>query len=301
MRRYRGLVASAPSTTVVIPVWDRYVDRITEAVASIRAQDVPHRIVIVDNASSVPVPELEGVELVRCPRRLSLGRARDRGLAAVGTAYVVCFDADDVMLPGTLARLEAAITADPRLVAYGTAILEGPSGRTHRWPRRWIARLSRAERLFALLHSVWSLYATTGATVMRTDLAQQSGGFPDSDAGEDWVLGVSMAFRGRVGWSLQPGRIYRLHADSVTARGAGARELARRARTVRERIRVDPGIPGWARAAIAVIAAAQHTAIALHLAWAIVRRLRARASGGAPERSRSQGTRQGDDRGDPPV
>ncbi len=57
-------------------------------------------IVVVDNASSTPVPELEGCEVVRAPRRLSVGAARNLGLEQVATEYVVFLDADDMLLEG---------------------------------------------------------------------------------------------------------------------------------------------------------------------------------------------------------
>src|SRR5258708_39280119 len=105
------------------------------------------------------------------------------------------------MLPETLARLESALDSERDLVAFGAAIIEDPTGVRHRWPRTWIARLARYPRLFALAHSIWSLYPTTGATIMRTEHARAAGGYSAGDSGEDWVLGVSLAFRGRVGWS----------------------------------------------------------------------------------------------------
>ena len=53
---------------------------------------------------------------------------------------------------------------------------------------------------------------------MRTELARTAGGYADAESGEDWCLGVSLAFRGRIGWSERPGRVYRLHPRSVWAR-----------------------------------------------------------------------------------
>ena len=261
-------------TTVVLPVWDEYVAaRLPEALASLRGQDVAAPIVVVDNASEVQLPDLPGVTLVRSPRRLTLGAARNLGLASVKTPNVVMWDADDVMLPGTLGFLEAAIRSDPSLAAFGTAILEEPSGVRHRWPRRWVAVLVRMPRLFALLDGMWSLYPTTGATIMRTELARAAGGYGDAESGEDWCLGVSLAFRGCIGWSEQPGRVYRLHPQSVWARHMTLRDQRRHARAVQNRIRQDRGIAGWARAALPLIALGQYAAIAAHVALSATRRV----------------------------
>jgi glycosyltransferase involved in cell wall biosynthesis len=257
----------APQTTVVIPVWDEYVPgRLAEALASVREQDLQAPIIVVDNASQVRLPELAGVSVVRSPRRLTLGAARNLGLARAGTAYVVAWDADDLMLPGTLSLLEQAIRSDPGLSAFATAIVEDPSGERHRWPRRWVAAAVRAGPAFALLDSLWSVYPTTGATIIQTELAREAGGFADSDSGEDWCLGVSLAFRGRVGWSEVPGRVYRLHARSMRMRHMTLRDQRRNARNVRARICTDPGIPAWARRMLPLIALGQDAALAGHAA-----------------------------------
>jgi len=252
-------------TTVLVPVWNDYVRWLAQAVASVEAQGVPTRVVVVDNASEVPLPDLPGVSVVTSPRRLTLGAARNVGLAQVATPYVVVWDADDTMLPGTLGFLEIAIRSDPRLAAFGTAIVEDPSGHRHRWPRPWVATLVRWPPVFALLDSLWSLYPTTGATIMRTELARSAGGYSEAESGEDWCLGVSLAFRGRVGWSEWPGRAYRLHPQSVWSRSMTTRDLLRHARVVRHRIRCDPGIAGWARAALPLIAAGQYLAVLGHV------------------------------------
>lgn len=261
-------------TTVVIPVWDAYVaERLIDAVKSLRDQDVPIRTLVVDNASRVGLPVLPGVSVARSRERLSLGQARNLGLAKVSTPYVIFWDADDVMLPGTLASLEEAIGADPRLVAFGEAIVEDPGGVRHRWPRPWIGSLLSWPRLFALLDAVWSLYPTTGATIMRTDAVRAAGGYADSDSGEDWCLGVGLAFRGKLGWSERPGRLYHVHAASMWARHMTLRHQLRHAATVRARIRADPTLPAWVRGALPLIGSAQTAAVVAHELVAARRRL----------------------------
>ena len=266
---------SGLSTTVVLTVWDAYVgERLTEAIASLREQSAPVRIVVVDNASDVALPPLRGVDVVRSAQRLTLGAARNLGVSTVTTPYVVVWDADDLMLPGTIAFLESAIGADPGVAAFATAIIEEPSGARHRWPRSWIGSLVGAPPVFAALHAVWSLYPTTGATIMRTALVTAAGGYSDTESGEDWCLGVSLAFRGRIGWSERPGRIYRIHDQSVLARHMTAAHLRRHARAVRARIREDTGVPAWMSVSLPLVALGQYAAIAAHVAIAALRRAR---------------------------
>jgi glycosyltransferase involved in cell wall biosynthesis len=255
-------------------VWDSYVaTRLEEAVQSLLDQDRSARIIIVDNASDIAIPAREGVCVVRSGRRLSLGAARNLGLSQVKTPYVIFWDADDVMLPGTLSFLEEALSRSTEMLAYAAAIIEQPPGRRHRWPRPWVGRLLPHPMLFAVLDSVWSLYPTTGATIMRTDAVRAANGFADSESGEDWCLGVALAFRGRLGWSERPGRIYHLHDQSVLARHQTARDQLEHAATLRARLRRDGDVPRWVRAALPLMALAQCCALLGHEFVSVARRL----------------------------
>jgi hypothetical protein len=267
-------------TTVVLVIWDEYVKWLGSTVADLSAQDLDAQIVVVDNASTVEIPTLPHAQVVRTPVRLTRGAARDFGLLRVTTPYVVMWDVDDIMLPGTLSFLENAIRSDRRLAAFAAAVIEHPSGRRHRWPRRWIGLLVRVPKLLAFVHCVWSVFPTTGATIMRADLVRSAGGYGNHDSGEDWYLGVSLGFRGRIGWSERPGRVYRVHERSNWARHATDLAYQREhALVVRERIRTDPGIAGWAKAALPVIALSQYLAVAAHLGVAGARSAKGRRRG----------------------
>jgi glycosyltransferase involved in cell wall biosynthesis len=246
---------------------------LSESVASLLAQDVPIRVLLVDNASTVPLDVDPSVEVVSSPARLSLGAARNYGLERVETPYVMFWDADDVMLAGSLARLERSLDSNAGTVASAAAIVED-SGERHRWPRLWIASLLRAPRVFALAHCVWSLYPTTGATLIRTDALRAGGGFGDAMSGDDWIAGVSLAFRGRLRWSEQPGRVYRRQGHSIWADYSTPVHLSAHARAVRKRIRRDPGIPAWAKLMLPLIALVEYAAIAGHVLVSAVRRAR---------------------------
>ena len=66
---------NGPLVAVVIPAWDDYVERDLErAVASVASQDLPARIIVVDNASRMPIPPLNGVSVISTERRLTRGR-----------------------------------------------------------------------------------------------------------------------------------------------------------------------------------------------------------------------------------
>jgi hypothetical protein len=266
--------SSRPRVTVVVPVWDQYAGpELAQAISSVQEQDCDCRLIVVDNASNTEIDVPEDVQVAASSRRLTLGAARNLGIERVDTDFVVVWDADDVMLPGTLPFLLERIVADDRLAAFGCRILDGDTGRRHRWPRPWIARLVSHGRLFATLHCVWSLYPTTGSTIMRTNAVRASGGFSDADSGDDWALGVSLMFRGRVGWDERAGRMYRNTAGSIWTQHSSVGHLSRHAREVRRRIRSDAGIPDWARRSLPAIWLGQLSALCLvHVPLELVRK-----------------------------
>lgn len=269
--------AGPPNTTVVIPAWDRYVGpRLLAAIESIRAQDRPARLIVVDNASMVSLPDLPAAELLRIGERVTAGAARNAGLERVETPWVVFWDADDVMEPGVLGFLEDQLKSGHGLVAFGAAIIEEPSGLRHRWPRPWITRLLPHRRVFALIDAVWSMFPTTGATLMRTDAVRACGGYADAESGDDWCLGAALAWRGGFGWSERAGRHYLQHAGSLLDTYGSWRHQLVHAAAVRERLAGSDVAPGWVRRLLPLIALAQWSAVGAHLVAAQIRVARRR-------------------------
>jgi glycosyltransferase involved in cell wall biosynthesis len=263
---------------VVIPAWDTYAgEGLLAAVESVRSQAVKAQLVVVDNASRIPVPALEDAEVLRLDRRLSAGAARNAALESVRTRYVVFLDADDTLLPGALSALVEGLESDPHRIVYVLSIIDGVTGRRHRSPRRLARALSRLPPVFALANAVWSLLPTQGATVMRVDDVRACGGYADSDRGEDWVLATSLAFRGRVAFDRRPGLCYRSREDSPGAVTLSRRVLLASACRVRSRIRDDPSVPSWAKSAMPLIAGGQWAAA--RIAYPTYRRFRGLLSG----------------------
>ena len=199
------------AVTVVIPVWDDYVEFLAEAVESVRRNAPEAPIVVVDNASSTPVPELEGCEVVRSPQRLSVGAARNLGLERVATEYVVFLDADDMLLDGTLEFLHGRIAADPGLAVCATSILDGDDRRASPHPAALRAeagavapdlRPRRLDLVAAADPGLRDHAHRPGARGRRVCRGH-------ADWGEDWVLAVSLALRGRVEVSERLGLYYR--------------------------------------------------------------------------------------------
>jgi glycosyltransferase involved in cell wall biosynthesis len=266
-----------PSVTVVIPVWDSpYVDWLPHAVEAVCTQDPGVRILVVDNASTVAVPRLEGTDVVRTSQRLSAGEARNAGIRHVDTEFVMFLDADDELLEGALERARREISSDPGLAAFAMSLLEPSTRRRHRYPHRFAFALVRFPRAFALANTVWSLYSTQGCAIFRTAWVRECGGYADLSGPEDWILGVSQAFRGRIRIDRRPGLIYQLHRGSL-AHAQSGRYMLLAARRVRERLRNDPAVPGWARALTPMIGVMQ--AFAIFVLRPIYRATRAAVSG----------------------
>jgi glycosyltransferase involved in cell wall biosynthesis len=242
--------------TVVIPAWDRYVEEfLPEAVRSVLEQDLPAEVVLVDNASNVPVTSMNGERVVRADKRITVGAARNLGLAAVRTPFVVFWDADDLMLPGTLRVMHERLGRAPEAVAVATAILER-TDRPHHWPRSLTRPLAKRSWLFRLVHAVSALFPTTGSVMIRTAQARDAGGFADADGGDDWALGVSLAFRGPILLDDHAGRVYRRWPGSLSDRWRTVPDLVEHAAAVRRRLRGDTGVPRWIRGASPVLAPA---------------------------------------------
>jgi glycosyltransferase involved in cell wall biosynthesis len=245
--------------SVVVPVWDGYVAHLAGTLRSLRDQDVRTTLVVVDNASTVPVPvPADGdVRLVRCPRRLSVGAARSAGLPVVPTPWVVFWDADEEMPAGMLAQLLDQVRRHPSAVAVSGRVRHGPTGRRYPFPPRWAAPLSRrAPRLFAFATMVRLTYPVIGAA-LRTDAVRRCGGFPDADAGEDWVLGAVLAVRGRVAVTDLVLRDYQQRPGSLSSRAAGRRAVVARRRRTRDLLRGQRDLPPWVTRAMPLVAVAQ--------------------------------------------
>lgn len=263
-----------PKVTVVIPVWDSYAgDGLLAAVASVQNQRTPAALIVVDNASEIPLPPLGAARIGRLDQRRSTGAARNAALDRVRTPYVVFLDADDTFLNGALEALVEGLEADRRRSVYVLSIVDGVTGKRHRSPRRVARALSRLPRVFALANTIWSLLPTQGAAIMRVVDVRECGGYADSDHGEDWTLAVSLGFRGRVSFDLRPGLRYQRRDDSPGTAAVGDGVLLENARRVRARIRDDPAIARWARRVLPLIAAAQWSAA--RIVYPTYRRLRA--------------------------
>jgi hypothetical protein len=216
--------------------------------------------VVVDNASEQPPGDTAGALVVRTQERLSTGAARNLGLSHVETEFVLCLDADDLILPGGIEFLEGLLAADPSLDAAVGLLIEGPTGRPHRVPRRTVRLLARRGLPLALASALWPAFPTQGATLIRTSAIRALGGYPDLSRGEEWELSACLAGIGTVVLTDRPVALYRLDIPPPSpAPGTAARRHD--AARVRARLRREPGVRSGVRIALPAIALTQVLAI----------------------------------------
>ncbi|HEX8157943.1 MAG TPA: glycosyltransferase family A protein [Solirubrobacteraceae bacterium] len=223
-----GSSSGGSDLTVVIPVWDAYVRWLARSVAMIRRQVPSARVVIIDNASAVPLPLLPfDVEVLRLPMRHSVGASRNLGLWAARTPYVVFIDVDDDLPDGYLERQLQRFRRRPELVAVGVRPTiwhpERAEEQPFAWPPRYTLVLCRVRRLFALVHLL-KPHLIIGATMLSTSAVRLAGGFDDRNYREDMNLAQILVFLGPVEILPGPGRRYRQHENSLS-RSATASDI----------------------------------------------------------------------------
>lgn len=118
--------------TVIIPTFARQ-QQTLDAIASVVAQQVNARIIVVDDASPQPFAlpaalALErGVRLIRRDKNGGAAAARNTGIAAANTKLITFLDSDDTLLPNTLrkrmeyadARMEGSVSQSLLTIGCG--------------------------------------------------------------------------------------------------------------------------------------------------------------------------------------
>jgi glycosyltransferase involved in cell wall biosynthesis len=205
--------------TVVIANYN-YGAYLGEAVESARRDGAA--VVVVDDGSTEPLPELPAdIELIRQENQ-GVARARNAGWSRATTRYVLFLDADDRLVPGALAALLAPLEADPSLgYAYGRMKFFGDWEGELRFP---------PFDPYALLYR-----HTIGlSALVRRKVLEETGGFdPDFTQFEDWELWVNALAHGWRGLQVDAVTVeYRRHSSSKHAQDRRAyKEAFRRLRT----------------------------------------------------------------------
>ena len=188
---------------IVIPC-KNYENYLPECLASIAAQGVEARVVVVDDYSANPfaVRAAAGdADVLHLAKPSGVGIARNVGAAYVNTDLLLFLDADDTLLPGALENLRAGL-ADGADFAYGNYVRDGALIETPYWNADLVKRQNVASYL-----NVW-----------RRDSFWKLGGYSDIPVADDWEL-QARAARARMYGAKINAPIFnlRVHPDSKWA------------------------------------------------------------------------------------
>ncbi|WP_250283788.1 MULTISPECIES: glycosyltransferase [unclassified Frankia] len=222
-----GTLSRRPTVSVVVPCYN-YARYLAECVETVLTQEgVDPEVIIVDDASTdasatvaAALAAADGrVRVIRHPANRGHIATYNDGLAEATGDYVVLLSADDLLLPGSLARATALLEANPSVgMAYGhpTHLYEGrppkpPRTRVRNWTiwdgPEWIRLRCRAG-----INCIFN-----PEVVLRTSVQREIGGYrpdlPHSGDLEMWLRAASVADVGRVNGTDQA--YYRVHAASM--------------------------------------------------------------------------------------
>jgi glycosyltransferase involved in cell wall biosynthesis len=193
---------------------------VADAVGSVQ-EDEPVEIVVVDDASpdeatrdTLAGLERDGVRVIRLEANAGVGNARSDAFDATSAPYVYPLDADDLALPGALARMADLLDADPGAVACVGDIAEFGD---HELVREIPARLDPYRVALTNEYPITALYRRTAVAAIGAWRP-----FYEVQGYEDWNVWMGLAERGgRIVHLGGPGYRRRLHGQRLN-------QLARR-------------------------------------------------------------------------
>lgn len=220
---------STPKVTVAMPARD-VAPFVGEAVDSVLAQDFDDfELLIVDDASSDGTREVAErhagadprVRIRRNSERLGSGATRNGILARARGAYFLPCDADDVLLPGAVRRLAAALDVHPDVgVVYADILRLVTDEHGLQQPPRVVGRDHREH---------WDLQSNVvnhGGSLMRVEQMRLVGGYAVGRVPDDWGLFLKLAevteIRYLPGWLSY---IWRVRPGSQTQDPDGRRDV----------------------------------------------------------------------------
>jgi glycosyltransferase involved in cell wall biosynthesis len=250
-------ITSAPGAiAVIIPCHDDGAT-LEEAVESVRSQDEPAEIIVVDDGSTDPGTHVALARVAaagaRVLRRQNGGPAAARmtGLRATSAEYALPLDADDRLLPGALRVLRDELERDPGVVAaWGSARHFGSLD----FVQRSLPSLDPWQLSYQNHLPLSALYRR--AVVLGVGGWQLDGGY------EDWDLWMTLAEAGFKGvgvraltgeYRVEPGRRISNSSRRHGERCAALRERHPRLFAERRRHRRESPAPRLLKAALPAI------------------------------------------------
>jgi glycosyltransferase involved in cell wall biosynthesis len=207
-----------PRVSVIIPTYNRAV-LVQEAVASVLAQTYrDFELLVVDDGSTdgtlkALAPFTGKIKVLSLPARRGVSGARNAGIAGAQGEWLAFLDADDLWLPGKIARQLAFMEDNPRLLLNQTEEIWVRRGLRVNPPR---SHVKAGGDLF--LRSLERCLVSPSAVVLHRRLLDEHGGFDEAlPAAEDYDLWLRLTWRYEVGLLPEPLIIKRGgHADQLS-------------------------------------------------------------------------------------
>ena len=198
--------AGQPRVTVVVVTWNG-AHLLRPCLDSLAVQAVPHRVLVVDNASTDDTQQVlagyPDVEVLRLASNTGFAGGAQAGLERAGTEYVAYLNNDATAEPGWLAGLLAPLEDDPGVGATTSRMVLASSGRINNAGgalSRWGAGYDRGYG-----EPDGPPYDTPvdvgffcgGGCALRTRTARELGGFPVEfflyyeDTDLSWRMGLA--------------------------------------------------------------------------------------------------------------
>jgi glycosyltransferase involved in cell wall biosynthesis len=157
------------------------------------------------------------LQLIR-QSRAGVSAARNRGLAALDADAFLFLDADDILMPGALASLAAALEDAPWAVAAAGHCVIATVSTPGVTPSLEVPgpRPPRGDLLGTLL--VRNCFANGGHLLIRHEAIRKAGYFrSDLSYGEDWEYWIRIALQGEfeITWDSKPVLLIRRHMDGA--------------------------------------------------------------------------------------
>lgn len=235
-----------PDVTVAIPTRDRAA-LLAETLRSVREQTIPCAVIVADDGSTDATDAVAArfdASLLRNPSGgWGAAGARNAALATVETPYVAFLDSDDLLLPGALAALRAALAAAPTApFAYGCALAAArhPEG----WRSEGLIAPLRSDRDATLCRMFARNPVPSSGVLLRTDTLRAAGGY---DTGlvfsEDHELWLRLAQRAAPVHVPDLVLIHRRHPANRHDAGSARRDDGTITRMAEQDPRLRPCLP----------------------------------------------------------
>jgi glycosyltransferase involved in cell wall biosynthesis len=211
------------------------------------------RVLILDDASTDETPALgaalagedDRVHFLRHPENLGHVATYNDAIRRAEGDYFLVMSADDLLLPGALARAVATLDRQPEIGLVIGAWTRDVSGKPDGSPAP-----SRSPGLLDPATFIWDLVldnrVATATAIARTTVQKQLGGYlPALPHSGDMEMWLRFALNSRVVYVDALQAVYRLHETSMSHNYSGLDDFEQRVVAITMHLRKIRSIPGY--------------------------------------------------------